>query len=164
MALDSGEVDAVEAGLTGLAKTIESNTELADVLRSPLFKADDKVAVLEEISQKLGLPALARKFVGVVAQNRRAGDIVSMARAFADKAAQHRGASRAVARVAKPLSEDQTRELESTVSKALGRNITVDVEVDPSLIGGLQLRMGSRVVDASIRRKLNALTNIMKGA
>ena len=69
-----------------------------------------------------------------------------------------------VARVAKPITKNQTLDLESAVSKALGRSVTVDVEVDPALIGGLQLKMGSRLVDASIRTKLNNLTNLMKGA
>ena len=59
---------------------------------------------------------------------------------------------------------EQTLQLESAVSKSLGRNVTVDVEVDPALIGGLQVKIGSRLVDASIRTKLNTLTNLMKGA
>ena len=109
-------------------------------------------------------PTLAKNFVGVVAVNRRAGELPSIAKSFADKAAKHRGASRVTARVAKPISKDQTLDLESAVSKALGRTVTVDVEVDPALIGGLQLKMGSRLVDASIRTKLNNLTNLMKGA
>lgn len=164
LALDSGDVDSVEAGLSALSKTIQDNAELRDTLRSPLFKSEDKAAVLETLSEKLELPELARRFVGVAAQNRRAGDIVGMAGAFAEKAARHRGASRVVARVARPITDDQARELESTVSKSLGKAVAVEVEVDPSLIGGLQLQMGSRLVDASLRRKLNALTNAMKGA
>ena len=96
--------------------------------------------------------------------NRRAGELPAIAKAFADKAAKHRGASRVIARVAKPISKDQTLDLESVVSKALGRTVTVDVEVDPALIGGLQLKLGSKLVDASIRTKLNNLTNLMKGA
>jgi F-type H+-transporting ATPase subunit delta len=164
LALDTGEVDAVEAGLTALAKTIEGNDELKRALRSPLYKSEEKAAVLEDIGKSLRLPDLARRFVGVVALNRRAGDIPGMARAFADRAARHRGASRVTARVARPISQGQVLELESAVSRSLGRKVSVDVEVDPSLIGGLQLRMGSRLVDASIRTKLNALTNMMKGA
>jgi F-type H+-transporting ATPase subunit delta len=69
-----------------------------------------------------------------------------------------------VARVAKSITKDQTLDLESAVSKSLGRTVQVDVEIDPALIGGLQLRIGSRLVDASIRTKLNTLTNLMKGA
>jgi F-type H+-transporting ATPase subunit delta len=69
-----------------------------------------------------------------------------------------------VARVAQAISKEQTLQLESAVSKSLGRNVTVDVEVDPALIGGLQVKIGSRLVDASIRTKLNTLTNLMKGA
>ena len=87
-----------------------------------------------------------------------------MARAFAEKAARHRGATRVVARVAKAITKDQTLDLESAVSKSLGRTVHVDVEIDPALIGGLQLKIGSRLVDASIRTKLTTLTNLMKGA
>ncbi len=164
LALDSGDVDGVEAGLLSLAKTIEDNADLKRALSSPLYKTEEKAAVVAQLAEKLELPDLARRFVGVAAQNRRAGDIPGMARAFAEKAAKHRGASRVVARVARPITDEQTMQLESTVSKSLGRTVHVDVEVDPSLIGGLQLKMGSRLVDASLRRKLNALTNLMKGA
>jgi len=164
LALDSGEVDAVDAGLMSLAKVIEGDATLFRVLKSPLYKSEEKAAVLAAIGDKLGLPELARRFVGVAALNRRAGDIPAMAKAFADRAAKHRGSSRVVARVARAISREQTLQLESSVSKSLGRNVTVDVEVDPTLIGGLQLKMGSRLIDASIRTKLNNLTNLMKGA
>lgn len=164
MAITSGEVDAVDAGLTALGKLIEGDKALSGALKSPLHKAEEKAAVLAALGEKLGLPKLAQNFIGVVAVNRRAGELPAIAKSFADKAAKHRGASRVTARVAKPISKDQTLDLESAVSKALGRSVTVDVEVDPALIGGLQIMMGSRLVDASIRTKLNNLTNLMKGA
>lgn len=164
LALDSGEVDAVDAGLMSLAKVIEGDATLSRVLKSPLYKSEEKAAVLAALGERLKLPELARRFVGVAALNRRAGDVPSMAKAFAEKAAKHRGSSRVVARVAKAISNEQTLQLESAVSKSLGRTVTVDVEVDPALIGGLQLKIGSRLVDASIRTKLNTLTNLMKGA
>ena len=164
LALTAGEVDAVDAGLTQLAKTINGDAALSRALKSPLYKSEEKAAVLAQIGDKIGLPDLAKRFVGVAALNRRAGDITGMARAFAEKAAKHRGTSRVLARVAKPITKDQTLDLESAVSKSLGRTVTVEVEVDPALIGGLQLKIGSKLVDASIRTKLNNLTNIMKGA
>jgi F-type H+-transporting ATPase subunit delta len=164
MAITSGEVDKVDQGLTALGKLIEGDAALARVLKSPLYKSEEKSAVLADIGAKLGFSDLTKKFVGVVALNRRAGDLPGIAKSFAEKAAKHRGASRVTARVAKPISKDQTLDLESAVSKALGRTVSVDVEVDPALIGGLQLKMGSRLVDASIRTKLNNLTNLMKGA
>jgi F-type H+-transporting ATPase subunit delta len=164
LALDSGEVDAVDKGLTQLSKLIQGDANLALALKSPLYKSEEKAAVLAAIGEKLGLSELTRRFIGVAALNRRAGDITQMARAFADKAAKHRGSSRIVARVAKPISQEQTLQLESAVSKSLGRTVQVDVEVDPALIGGLQIKIGSRLVDASVRTKLNTLTNLMKGA
>ena len=164
LALDTGEVDAVDKALMSLAKVIEGDATLSRVLKSPLYKSEEKAGVLAALGDKLGLPQLARRFIGVAALNRRAGDIPSMAKAFAEKAAKHRGSSRVVARVAHPVTQEQVMKLESAVSKSLGRSVTVDVEVDPALIGGLQLKMGSRLVDASIRTKLNNLTNLMKGA
>jgi F-type H+-transporting ATPase subunit delta len=164
LALDSGAVDAVEAGLVQLARAVESNADLARTLKSPLYRTEDKHAVLKSLGEKLGLHDLAMRAVGVAALNRRAGEIPGLARAFAERAARHRGASRVTARVAKALSATQTQELENTVSRALGRTIQVDVEVDPTLIGGLQLKLGSRLIDASIRTKLTNLTNLMKGA
>ena len=164
MAITSGEVDAVDNGLMALGKLIEGDAALSRVLKSPLYKSEEKAAVLADLGDRLNLPKLAKNFVGVIAVNRRAGELPAIAKAFADKAAKHRGASRVVARVAKPISKEQTLDLESAVSKALGRTVSVDVEVDPALIGGLQLKMGSRLVDASIRTKLNNLTNLMKGA
>jgi len=154
----------VDAGLMSLAKVIDGDATLSRVLKSPLYKSEEKAAVLAAIGEKLGLPELARRFVGVAALNRRAGDIPAMAKAFADKAAKHRGSSRVVARLAHPATKDQVLQLESAVSKSLGRNVTIDVEIDPTLIGGMQLKIGSRLVDASIRTKLNNLTNLMKGA
>jgi F-type H+-transporting ATPase subunit delta len=164
LALDAGGVDQVEEGLNQLAKTIRANRDLAKALRSPLYASEEKAAVLAKLGDKLGLPDLAKRFVGVAAQNRRAGDIPAMAAAFADRAARHRGASRVVARVAREITPDQTMQLESAVSKSLGRTVKVEVEVDPQLIGGLQLKMGSRLIDASVRTKLTQLTNLMKGA
>jgi F-type H+-transporting ATPase subunit delta len=164
LALDTGAVDAVDAGLTSLAKLIEGDAQLSRTLKSPLYKSEEKAAALAEIGKRLNLPELARRFVGVAALNRRAGDIPAMARAFGDLAAKHRGATRVTARVARQLTQDQILQLESTVSKSLGRTVSVDVQVDPALIGGLQIKMGSRLIDASIRTKLNNLTNLMKGA
>ena len=164
LAVTSGDVDAVDNGLTALAKTIEGDKTLSSVLRSPLHKSEEKAAVLAILGDRLGLPDLAKRFVGVAALNRRAGDIPGMAAAFAEKAAKHRGSSRVVARVARPITKEQTLDIESAISKSLGRTVSVDVEVDPALIGGLQLKIGSKLVDSSIRTKLNNLTNLMKGA
>lgn len=164
LALTAGEVDAVDAALSALARVIEGDKSLARVLKSPLHKSEDKAAVLAAIGAKLEMPDLARRFVGVAALNRRAGDIPGMAKAFAEKAARHRGSSRITARLARPISKEQELQLGAAVSKSLGRNVTIDIELDPSLIGGMQLKIGSKLVDSSIRTKLNNLTNLMKGA
>lgn len=164
MALDSGDIDGIEAGLTALAALIKKNAKLAKALGSPLFPSEEKAGVLAELAGKLKLPDLATRFVGVVAQNGRAGEMSAMAQAFAERAAAHRGATRVVARTANKLTAAEAKKLTSAISQALGRDVDVEQEVDPALLGGLQLRVGSRLIDASVRTKLDGLTNAMKGA
>lgn len=164
LAIDAGELDGIEAGLTSLATSISSSEELAKALRAPLYPADEKKNVLDTLAAKIELPELASRFLGVVVQNGRAGDLIGIAQAFAERAAAHRETTRVVARSAKKLTAAQAKKLTSTVSTALGRDVDVELEVDPALIGGLQLRVGSRLVDASLRTKLDDLTNAMKGA
>ncbi|MBI1339847.1 ATP synthase F1 subunit delta [bacterium] len=163
LALDSGDVDGVEAGFTAIAKLIEGDAALNRAMRSPLYKSEEKAGVLETLCGKLKSPDLVRRAVGVAAMNRRAGDIPAIARAFATRAARHRGATQVTARVAHQVSEAQAAKLESDVSRALGRTVKVQIEVDPALIAGMQLRFGSKLIDASVRTKLNQLTTIMKG-
>ncbi len=157
-------MDGIETGLNALSGVIAGNKNLSRVLSSPLYKSEEKQAVLADLSARLDVPDLAQKFIGVVAMNRRAGDLANIARAFAARAARHRGATQVVARTAHKLTATDSKKLVSTVSAALGRDVDVEFEVDPALIGGLQLRVGSRLVDASIRTKLDGLTNAMKGA
>jgi F-type H+-transporting ATPase subunit delta len=164
LSLQAGSLDQVDSDLKALAKTIGENPDLCRALASPLFKAEEKSAVLAAIGARLGFSELTRRFVGVTALNRRSPQLVQMAGAFSARLARHRGEVRVVARVAAPMTPKQAAEIEGVVSASLGRSVSVDVEVDPALIGGLQLQIGSRLIDASIRNKLNALTNLMKGA
>lgn len=164
LANDAGELDGIETGLNSLASTINSSVELSKALSSPLYSIEEKKNVLDALSSKLGLSDLAIRFLGVVAENRRAGDLPEIIKAFAERLALHRGMTRVVARSAQELSAEQAKQLTSTVSAALGRDVDVELEVDPALIGGLQLRVGSRLIDASLRTKLDDLTNAMKGA
>lgn len=164
LALEAKELDSVEAGLNALAELINADGPLSKALSSPLHSVEDKKAVLEAIAGKIELPELARRFIGVVSQNGRAGDLMGIAKAFSEQAAQHRGMTRVVAVSAQKLTAAEATKLTSTVSTALGRDVEIELEVDPALIGGLQLRVGSRLVDASLRTKLDDLTNAMKGA
>lgn len=164
LALQAGSLDPVDADLKAVAATIRANPDLARALSSPLYKAEEKAGVLAALAEKLGLSDLSRRFIGVTAMNRRSGDLGSIAAAFAERLARHRGEVRVVARVAVKATPEQAREIEGVVSASLGRSVSIDVEVDPALLGGLQLQIGSRLIDASLRNKLNALTNLMKGA
>jgi F-type H+-transporting ATPase subunit delta len=164
MALEAGAVDAVESGLLGLSAVIRGDDTLARALRSPLYRAEDKAGVLAAVCARLQVHDLVARFAGVAALNGRAGDLAAMAAAFAALAARHRGSARIVARLASAPSPEQKSALEASLTAALGRRADIDIEIDPSLIGGLQVKLGSRLVDASVRTQLNALTTLMKGA
>ena len=164
LALDAGDVDGIEAALNTIADAVRSNAKLRSALKSPLVATEDKEKVVLALAEKIGAPDLAKRFLGVVAQNRRAADIGDVAAAFASRAATHRGSTRIVARSATKLTAAQSKKLSETVSTALGKDVDVEFEVDPALIGGVQLRVGSRLVDASLRTKLDGMTNAMKGA
>ncbi len=164
LALEAKDLDGVEAGLKSLATLIIENENLAKVLGAPLHSVDEKKAVLNALADKIQLPELARRFIGVVTQNGRAADLVGIEKAFSEQLALHRGTTRVVAVSAQKLTAAEATKLTSTVSTALGRDVEVELEVNPALIGGLQLRVGSRLIDASLRTKLDGLTNAMKGA
>lgn len=164
LALQAGSLEQVGGDLKAVASTIQNNAELARALSSPLYKSEEKAGVLAAIGERLGLSDLSRRFIGVTAMNRRSGELGPIAAAFADRLARHRGEVRVVARVAVATTPEQDREIEGVVSASLGRSVSIDVEVDPELIGGIQLQIGSRLIDASLRNKLTALTNLIKGA
>jgi len=164
LALSAGAVDAVEAGLASLAATVRSDAALSRALRSPVHRAEDKAGVLSALCARLGAHDLVARLAGVAARNGRAGDIDGIARAFAALAERHKGSARILARLPAEPTAEQKAALEATLSAALGRKAAIDIEIDPSLIGGVQVKLGSRLVDASVRTKLNALTTLMKGA
>ena len=120
--------------------------------------------VLAGLADHLSASPLTRKFLGVLAENRRAGELPGMIRAFHAIAAAQRGEVGAEVVSAHALSEEQLRELETKVRAREGRTVKLQSRVDPDLLGGLVVTIGSRRIDSSIRTRLNALTQAMKSA
>lgn len=164
LAKEKGELAAIAGDL----KTVESLTadseDLTRLLESPAFAREDKVKALVAVAEKAGLSKTATGFIGTMAQNGRAGDLVGAAKHFDELYAKERGVKRAVARTASDMSADQRARLEQVLAKAVGSDVELETEVDPALVGGIQLRIGSTLIDASVAAKLDRMNTAMKGA
>ncbi|MEP0315868.1 ATP synthase F1 subunit delta [Hyphomonas sp.] len=164
LAQDKGELAEVHKDFQAFAKLPQQSKDLTTLLSSPAFSADEKVAGLSEVMKKAGFSGLLANFVGVMARNGRSQDILGAQVVFDELYAKQRGVKRAVVRTAKEMSGAERQRIESILAKAVGGEVELSSEVDPSLIGGIQLRIGSQLVDASLAAKLDRMNTAMKGA
>ena len=163
LARDDAKLDQVSASLSTLKQALGESEDLTALVASPLISREDAAKAIEAIAQSLGLDPITHKFLGVIAHNRRLGAIVPMIRDFNTLAARHRGETTAEVISAHALDDGQMATLKTRLKSMVGSEVAVDARVDPSILGGLIVRMGSRQIDGSIRTKLNALATAMKG-
>ena len=164
LAQDKGQLADVHSDFKAFVEMAKSSQDLTILLDSPAFSRGEKVDSLAAIMAKSGLGAMLSNFVGVMATNGRSGEIAQAQIAFDELYAKQRGVQRAVVRTAKVMTGDQRARIESILAKAVGGEVELTSEVDASLIGGIQLRIGSKLVDASIAAKLDRMNTAMKGA
>ncbi|MEM1105391.1 MAG: ATP synthase F1 subunit delta [Pseudomonadota bacterium] len=164
LAQDSGQLAEVNRDFAAFAASVRGSEDLRRLLNSPAFSREDKGRALAALAKSAGLVPLLGKFLGVMAANGRARDAMGAQRAFDQLYAAQRGIKRAIARTAKAMTPAQRKKLEDILSKSVGGEIDLSEEVDPDLIGGLQLRVGSTLIDASIAAKLERMNSAMKGA
>ena len=162
LAEEAGVVPAIEAELKQFQRVIDESDDLKRLIESPVFSAEDQLKAIGAIAGSAGMSPLASNFLQVVARNRRLFAVPAMIRAFADLAASARGEVAASVVSAHALDAGQQAELAATLREVAGKDVTVDVKVDPSLLGGLIVRMGSRQIDTSLKTKLNALELALK--
>jgi len=163
LASDAKQVDAVASDLATIRTSMNESADLVRLIRSPLVSRDDQVRAILAVLEKLGISDLVRRFVGTVAQNRRLFAIADMIDAFGKLLAADRGEVVAKVVSAKKLTVKQTEALTKELKSAIGSDVAIEAEVDESLIGGLVVKVGSRMVDSSIRTKLQNLKFAMKG-
>lgn len=156
-------LDAVAADLKSIRAMIEASPELSRVIRSPLMGRDLQSKAVLAVLEAAKIGDLTRRFVGVVARNRRLFALPQLISAFLGLLATRRGEVTAHVASAQALTPDQTAAVTDALRKAMGSKIVVETKVDPSLIGGLVVRVGSRMVDTSIKTKLQKLQLAMKG-
>ncbi|MEE2565632.1 F0F1 ATP synthase subunit delta [Hyphobacterium marinum] len=164
LAREAKATDAVEADLKAFAAILEGNDALSTALSSPTHDAEQKTGVLNAIADKADFHKLTRNAFAVAARNGRAGELGELADAFAAMADAERGVSQADVRSADKLSAKDIEALSASLKRALGRDVEIRTEVDPELLGGLIVQVGSRMFDSSLRTKLEGLRNAMKEA
>ena len=163
LARDAKQIDAVGASLATLRRAIDESEDLRTLIGSPMIAREEQASALGGVVGALGLDPLTGNFVGVLAQNRRLSQLPNVIRAFNLLAARHRGEITAEVTSARPLEEDQVGAIKQHLRSRMGRDIAVDLSVDPAILGGLVVKVGSQMIDSSIRTKLNTLAHAMKG-
>ncbi|MEH3157978.1 MAG: F0F1 ATP synthase subunit delta [Sphingomonas taxi] len=163
LARDSKTIDTVESSLATVQGALDQNADFRALTTSPLVARGAAVKAVLATADALGLDATSKNFLGVLAENRRLPALPQVIRAFRQLAARHRGEVAAEVTSAHPLSDDQVAELKQQLRTRVGRDVSVDLHVDPALLGGLVVRIGSQMIDSSIRTRLNTLAHAMKG-
>jgi F-type H+-transporting ATPase subunit delta len=163
LARDAKQIDAVSTSLGNLKSTLAESEDFRRLVTSPLVTRDEAMKAIDATAGALKLDELTKKFVGVLASNRRLGQLGAVIRAFNLLASAHRGETTAVVTSAHPLQDDQIAALKTKLKGELKRDVALDLNVDPSILGGLIVKVGSRQIDGSIRTKLNTLAKAMKG-
>lgn len=164
LAQEEGSLAAVETDLKSLKSMRAESADLRTLLDSPGFAAEDKAAGLGAIAERAGFHATTRKFLGLLAANRRASALPSVITGFERRAAAARGAVSAEVTTAQALTPAQQAGLAAALRQALGKDPEIETKVDPALLGGLKVKVGSRLYDASLKSKLDQLKFALKRA
>lgn len=162
LAREEKALDAVEADIKTFRALLEESEDMRRLVRSPVFSAEEQIKALDGVFAKVGIKSLAANFFKLVARNRRLFAAPEMAVAFQRLMADHRGEVRAEVISAEKLTAAQRKALAEALKSVTGKDVNMHERVDASLLGGLIVQIGSRLVDASLRSKLNSLKIAMK--
>lgn len=162
LAQSENRVSDVEQQLTSLGAMLDESEDLRRLVRSPVFSSEEQITALNSVMDRAGISGLAANFVKLLARNRRLFVLRDAVSVFQKLAARARGEVEADVTSAAPLTDEQQSELAERLRIAVGKNITLKTTVDPSLLGGLIIKIGSRMIDSSLRTKLATLKMRMK--
>ena len=163
LARDERQIDAVGRSLDTLNQALLDSKDFAELIESPLVSRDEAGKAFAALAPQLGIDPTTTNFLGVLARNGRKRELRPVVRAFRRLAADHRGETTADVITARPLKDDQIEALKQQLRSRAGRDVTIDARVDPEILGGIVVKLGSQMIDASIRTKLNRLAQAMKG-
>ena len=163
LARDQRQIESVGRSLESLSQALVDSKDFGELVDSPLVSRDEARKTFAAIAPQLNLDPITANFLGVLARNGRKSELRPVIRAFRRLAAEHRGETIAEVISARPLNDDQLEQLKSQLRVRAGRDVNIDASVDPSILGGIVVKLGSQRIDASIRTKLNRLALAMKG-
>jgi F-type H+-transporting ATPase subunit delta len=164
LARDERSVDVVKADLDRFDAMVAQSADLTRLVRSPVFTAEEQLKALSAIMDAAGMTGTAAKFLKVVTVNRRLFSVRDVIKAFGVLVAKFKGEVTADVTVAEPLSDRSLDALKAALKSVTGQEVSLNVKIDPAIIGGLVVKVGSRMVDSSLRTKLNSMKNAMKEA
>ena len=164
LARDEKSVDAVKADLDRFDALLGDSADLRRLVRSPVFSADTQLKALIAVLDKAGITGIAANFLKVLTRNRRLFAVTDVIRAFRALVAKFKGEASADVTVAERLTDRNLDALKTALKSVTGKDVALNVKVDPSIIGGLVVKLGSRMVDSSLRTKLNSIKHAMKEA
>ncbi|MEM9224575.1 MAG: F0F1 ATP synthase subunit delta [Pseudomonadota bacterium] len=164
LALEDKALDGVEKDVEDLRKMLSESADLRRLVASPVFSTEDQVRALSAVLAKAKITGLAGNFVKLAAANRRLFVLPAMLKAFQELLSAHRGETVAVITSAEPLSEEHTEALTAALAEKAGGTVKLETHVDPSLIGGLIVRLGSQMIDTSVKTRLQGIKAAMKEA
>ena len=163
LAREENTISEVTQDLEKFKQLYDESPELQRLVRSPVIAADDQARALGAVLDKAGVGGFAKNFFALAARNRRLFAVPDIIRAFQGLAAKARGEVTAEVASAHPLTDAQAEALKASLKAAVGKDVTLQTRVDPSLIGGLVVKLGSRMVDSSLKTKLENLSLSLKG-
>jgi F-type H+-transporting ATPase subunit delta len=162
LALEEKALEKVEQDLNRFASALDAVEDLRRLVRSPVFTAEEQERAIAAILEQMEIEGLTANFLKLIARNRRLFAAPDMIKAFRALLARHRGQTSAEVISALPLTEGQLRALQTALKAALHKEVQLDQKVDATLLGGLVVKVGSRMIDSSLRTKLNSLKQTMK--
>jgi F-type H+-transporting ATPase subunit delta len=164
LARETNAIDAVKADLERFDALVAENPDLNRLVRSPVFSAAEQLQALSAVLDRVGIGGLAAKFLKLVTMNRRLFAARDMVRGYRELVALHKGEATAEVTVAERLKDDHVAALKSALKAVSGKDVDLAIKIDPAIIGGLVVKLGSRMVDTSLRTKLTAIRHAMKEA
>ena len=163
LARDERKLESVGASVATLRRALSESEDLRTLTTSPLIDRDEAVRAVGALGEALKLDPITCNFLGVLAKNGRLRQLGNVIRAFNTLAARHRGEITAEVTSARPLDDGQVEAIKRNLRDRVGRDIAVELSVEPEILGGLVVKIGSQMIDGSIRTKLNNLAHAMKG-
>lgn len=159
---EAGSIDALHQDVATLSEAVKSSDDLSTLLNSPLYSRAQQEAGIAAVAQKLGVSPVLANTLRLMAQKRRLFVVPALVAALKERIAAAKGIVTAEVTSAKPLTKTQADKLSKVLKAKVGSDVEIETTVDESLIGGLIVKLGSKMIDTSIRSKLNALQNTMK--